>query len=408
MQSKESLLDLQPFATTRRQKEVLSAVIDAEGDREAAAERLGVSRRLLRQALHRIKLNAASGNSMLYKTEDDPDGKLLHWVKLPPNLQAQLAAIEEVLDEGVQDVKPRPPLGKRLGDVAEELMQLYPEGDPHWGMRVWGPETDGTNYDLQIAYEEYITAIDYLVDVAPPAIEAISLNIGDNFHSDNPENQTRRSGHNLNVDGRLAKVFDTVQRARVYKIEKMLEKHQKVIVVEIPGNHDDVMSMAFRKTLSAYYRNEPRVEIADLGNPRQPANTFWYHRFGKVLLGATHGDKVKPVDLPILMATDRPDLWGPTEVRHCFIGHFHHKQVHRVVGKDHVGATVEMLRTIAPGNEFEHGHGYRARREMWARTYHAEHGELFTNHIGGSALQYLNGDEKWPKTEMSTPSNRRR
>lgn len=379
--------DLFEFAASARQREILQTVLDT-GSNTKAAKRLGINRRAVDRTISRIKLNAAAGNSILY---DDTGAKRLHWVKLPPDIQAQLAAVEEVLEKGVADIKPRKARKLHLADQAPELLQLYPEGDPHWGMRVWGPETDGTDYDLKIAYEEYTTAIDYLASVAPPAAEAISLNIGDNFHSDNPENQTRKSGHNLNVDGRLSKVFDTVRDARVYKIEKLLEKHQKVTVVEIPGNHDDVMSMAFRKALRAYYRNEPRVVVPDLGHMHANLNTFWYYDFGKVLFGATHGDKVAINQLPILMATDAAELWGKAKHRHCFVGHFHHKQVHRTVHKDQVGATVEMLRTVSPGNEFEHGHGYRSFRDMWTRTYHAEYDDLFTNRIGGEAIEYLNG-----------------
>lgn len=378
--------DLLEFAVTGRQKEIIQAVLDTGGTLEASA-RLGIDQRNVQRALAKVRLVAASANSILYK---EGEGKLLHWVKLSANVQAQYKAIEEALDGLFQSIKPRKPVQARLAQYADELCLLYPEGDPHWGMRVWGAETDGTNYDLEIAQQEYYAAVDYLISVATPSAEAISLNIGDNFHSDTPEDRTRRSGHNLNTDGRLSKVFDTVLEARRYKIERMLEKHQKITVVEIPGNHDEVMSMAFRKALRAYYANEPRVEVADLDH-HPKLNNFWYYHFGSVLFGATHGHEAKFEDMPIIMATDVPDLWGATRHRHIFTGHLHHRRtsVLKPTGKDLVGATVEMLRTIAPTNEFEHNNAYRSLRTMFCRTYHKEYGSLFTNEIGGEAIQYL-------------------
>lgn len=248
-------------------------------------------------------------------------------------------------------------------------------------MRVWSPETGGDDYDLQIAFDEYLVGTDMLVDMAPASDTAVLLNVGDNFHSDIPENKTRKSGNHLNVDGRMAKVFRTVIDARRYKIDRLLEKHNKVIVREVTGNHDEILSMGFIEALKGYYHNEPRVQIED------SPNAFWYYQHGKVLIGATHGDKAKVARMPLLMATDCPKQWGETEHRHIYTGHLHHME-----RWEDAGAVVEMLRTMAARNEYEHSHGYRSKRDMMCRVFHKEYGELQTHRITPAMLGVIGKD----------------
>ena len=314
------------------------------------------------------------GQSILY----DADGNVKQqWVKTREDVLEQWLAMQEAVATLFQDIpKAEPRTIRTVPD--SELLSMFPEGDPHWGMRVWGPESDGTDYDMRIALEEYQAAVDYLVESAPSTGVGISLNIGDNFHADNPESKTRRSGNHLNVDGRLQKVFSTVLNARRYKIDRMLEKCDQVIVREVFGNHDEVMCMGFTEALKGYYFNEPRVHIVTT------PNAFWYYKFGKVLFGATHGDKTKIDDLPLLMATDCPQDWGDTTFRHFYTGHQHHHQ--RLEKR---GVTVEMLRTLAARNEFEHSHGYRSGREMLHRLYHKEFGEVATSRIGIELLKHI-------------------
>ena len=316
------------------------------------------------------------GTSTLY----DGDGNVvMQWHKTKEDWQEQWEALKESVAGLLEDLPARLPNPKKSPKFCDtKLLVLYPEGDPHWGMRVWGEETGGESYDLDIAMREYRAATDYLVGAAPPASEALVLNIGDLFHADNPESRTRRSGHSLQVDGRLPKVFRTVLEARAYRIDRCLEKHKVVRVREVIGNHDEVMGLGFTQALKAYYRNEPRVIIED--SPRE----FWYYRFGQCLFGATHGHKLKLDDMGMCMATDVPDLWGATKHRHFYTGHQHH-----LTRKETRGVIVEMLRTLAARNEFEDSHGYRSGQEMLMRVYHQEYGEVATTVMGWDLLRAL-------------------
>jgi hypothetical protein len=400
MSVSEGLLE---YCTTDHQKKVLEAVLE-HGEQKKAAEAIGMDFRAVSSVVRTVKRHAARkgfspehdwnhpappgymmrGQSILY----DGDGNVrAQWVKTREDVLEQWEAMRAAVGELFSDVPAAKPM-KPIDLADADLLALYPEGDPHWGLRVWGPETDGTDYDLAIAMDEYKGAIDYLVGCAPKTEVGICLNVGDNFHSDNPENKTRRSGVHLNVDGRLAKVFKTVIEARAYKIDAMLQKHNEVIVREVYGNHDDVLCMGFTQAIKSYYRNEPRVIVED------SPNAFWYYPFGKVLLGATHGHMVKLKDMPLLMANDVPKLWGESTFRHVYTGHHHHME-----RMEMEGVVVELLRTLAARTEWEHGSGYRAGRDMMMRLFHREYGEVVTQRLGIELLRHMIGTTKHAKVK---------
>jgi len=115
----------------------------------------------------------------------------------------------------------------------------------------------------------------------------------------------------------------------------------------------------------AYFNNNPRVKV-DLS----PAE-HWYFKFGKVLIGATHGDKSKFSAMPGIMACDRPQDWGQTTYRYWYQGHIHHKHV-----EEFPGCVVEAFRTLAARDAWHSGQGYRAGRDMCAIVHHKNRGEI--------------------------------
>lgn len=244
-----------------------------------------------------------------------------------------------------------------------DLCAVYPMGDPHFGMYAWAAEA-GEDFDLAIAERITYRAIDELVAAAPPAREAVILELGDFFHSDNSQNRTEASGHALDVDTRWARVLAIGLRAMVYVIKAALRKHARVTVRIVQGNHDTHSSSALALALDAHFRNERRVSIDLSPAPR------WYYRFGRVLIGATHGHQCRPKNLPAAMASERSRDWGETEFRYFHFGHVHHKTV-----TEHPGCITESFRTLAPRDAWHAGQGYSAGRDMQCITYHRKYGE---------------------------------
>lgn len=288
---------------------------------------------------------------------------VLQWVKTTADAESQEAAIREFIGYLTEDVKGLAPLTAPPEHTTDDLLCVYPMGDPHFGMYAWWQEA-GDDFDLEIAERLTCGAIDRLVASAPPAKTAVLLNLGDMFHADNQQN-TSKSGHQLDVDGRWAKVQQIGLRSMIHCIRRLLEKHESVVVRINKGNHDGHSSYALALMVDAYFNREPRVSV-DLS----PA-VMWYYHFGNVLIGSTHGDTIKGPDMMSVMAADRHESWGLSRHRYIYVGHVHHQDV-----KEYRGGVVEYFRTLAARDAWHSGQGYRAGRDMRLIVHHREFGEI--------------------------------
>ena len=379
------MLKSQPFDDTLRsyasvrQLEIIEA-IDQAGTRDAAAILLGISTRKVYEAIGRVRKTAAAagyspdhdmtrtvpsgfkvkGVSTYYNADGKPSGQ---WVKSSATNEAQEAALREFAADLAEGVKGLAPITPKPTHTIDSLLCVYPIGDPHFGLRVWAQE-GGDNFDLEAAERLTCSAIDRLVSSAPKAHTALLLNLGDHFHADSQSNTTT-AGTNVDVDGRWAKIQQIGLRSMLYGIKRLLEHHEKVIFRINRGNHDKHAAYALALMVSCYFHNEPRVEV-DLS-----PSAVWYYQFGKVLIGSTHGDTIKGTAMMGVMAADKPQEWGTSSHRYWLVGHVHH-----VDQKEYPGGMVEYFRTLAPGDAWHHGQGYRSGRDMRLIVMHKEYGEI--------------------------------
>ena len=301
------------------------------------------------------------GVSTYYNKDGKPSGQ---WVKSRLDDEKFQEVVRTAVKALSEDVRGLAPITKPPRHSTPDLLAVYPFGDPHFGMYSWGAET-GEDFDLNIARQLTAGAVDRLVGSAPPAETAIVLPLGDVVHMDDQTNQTPAHRHQLDADGRFVKVLHVCIQTYRHVVLRCLEKHQRVIVRFVSGNHDPhaVWSLAF--TLAAYFDSEPRVTVDLSPSPH------WFYRFGKVLIGATHGDKSKVSNLLGVMAADRAEDWGLTKHRYWYLGHIHQQSVHELAG-----VTCESFRTLAAKDSFASSYGYRAGRDMRLIVHHREHGEV--------------------------------
>lgn len=366
------------FATVR-QLEIIAAIEKNAGNERAAGRELGLKKSAVSDSMRRLRQRAAlqgyspehdlthpvapgqrlRGASTLYK-----DGvPVLQWVKTAAD-QGQAEQIMREFALGLaQDFKGLAPITPPPKEVESDLMCVIPMGDPHFGMHAWW-EDAGEDFDLKIAESLTYGAIDRLIAASPPAGTALLLNLGDMFHADNQRNQSQ-SGHQLDVDGRWAKVQQVGLRSTIHCLRRMLEKYEKVIFRINRGNHDGHSSYALALMISCYFHDEPRIEV-DLS----PA-AVWYYQFGANLIGSTHGDTIKGPAMVSVMAADKPVEWGATRHRVWYVGHVHHQDV-----KEYPGGVVEYFRTLAARDAWHAGQGYRAGRDMRCIVLHREYGEI--------------------------------
>lgn len=351
------------------------------GSNVKAAEALGVNRRTVDRAMKNIVARAnlqgfAPENDLTHPVPDthiakgvstmyDANGDVkLQWVKSDVKADGLKDLAEGIARAMEKSIKPKKKIPAPRKIPVKDLLAVYPMGDPHIGLYSWHEET-GNDFDCEIAERDLRQAVDYLVYAAPATEECLIANLGDFFHADDASNTTSRSGNTLDVDGRWSKVLDVGIAIMEYVIDKALEKHKKVTVINEIGNHDDHTSIVLSRCLHARYKLNPRVTI---DNSPKPCH---YYRFGKVMIGTAHGDKTKPDILGEIMAVDRAKDWGETLYRYWLTGHIHH-----ISRKEFRGCVVESFRTMA-GKDAWHSHaGYRSGRDMNCIVYHKDFGEV--------------------------------
>jgi hypothetical protein len=302
---------------------------------------------------------AVKGVSTLY----GEDGAVkAQWVKSaqdPEQLRRMLETATAALAEEVRGLAaPIKAPGKRLADS----LSAYIIGDAHFGLYAWEAEA-GEDFDTAIASQDLRTAIDLLVAGAPESATGFLVDVGDFLHADSRSNVTPASGNPLDVDTRFQRVIRIAIDALKYCIGRMLQKHRSVKVFITPGNHNPDSAGWLALVLSAYYEKERRVQIET-----SPAKYF-YERWGNVLIGITHGDKVKMAELPSIMASDRAKDWGDTEHRYWWTGHVHHTK-----HQEYRGCFTESFNTLAASDAWHHASGYRSARQMQRIDLDATHG----------------------------------
>lgn len=373
------MTDILRELATPRQLEYMDAISEHGGIR-AAAKALNVNHSTISKSMASLKRLAAKrghspdhdmvhqvpdgyavkGTSTLYK-----DGQpALQWVKTSIDRERQYEIMQQCIADLCEDIKPLKPRKTKGKGYSDDCMAVYPLGDPHIGMLSWGEET-GQDWDLEIAEAAYSGVWDRLIKVAPQCRECAIVNLGDYFHYDNMEGVTSRSGHSLDVDSRYAKMVRVGVRIMRNMIERALEHHDRVRVVNAIGNHDDTGAIFMNVALANIYDKEPRVAIDDSATP------VHYLQFGKCMAAIHHGHTVKMKDLPQIMACDEPKMWGDSAHRYGYTGHIHHDSAIELPG-----CKVESFRTLAAKDAYAAWSRYRSGQDSKCIVLHREHGEI--------------------------------
>jgi DNA-binding Lrp family transcriptional regulator len=294
----------------------------------------------------------------------DEDGReIVKWIKT--RTEPGGVDIVETLKAAFKDFKAAKPVPAPVAP-ATELLTLIPANDWHVNLLTWSRET-GQNWDLKIAERVIGGAIDDAIMRSPSSHTAIVLGGGDLMHADDNTNRTAMSGNVLEADGRHQKGIEVAQRLMVRTIDAALRRNKRVIVRVLRGNHDEYSSVAIAYFLLAWYRNEPRITV-DVD-----ASLFFWHRFGAVLIGATHGHTVKLEKMASIMAHRRAEDWGKTKFRYVHGFHIHHQSKFATEGD---GVISESHQAPIPQDAWHFGSGFLSGRSVQTITYHRDFGEI--------------------------------
>jgi len=225
------------------------------------------------------------------------------------------------------------------------------------------------HYDLKIAEQWVKSSMKYLVESAPNSKEAVICDLGDFLHAENSDNRTK-SGHALDVDGRHSKIVRIAFEVVKQLVELTLDKHEVVHIYSVPGNHSDQSGIFLKAYLSAWFRNEPRVKVYGETHASQQ-----YHRFGKNILGFSHGHELKPERAAEVMVYDNQEVFSDTLYRVFHFGHFHQNKMFETPL-----CSIEIHKNIIPRDAWAEGMGFRGHiGEAKSITYHKEYGHFGRN-----------------------------
>jgi len=295
----------------------------------------------------------------------DGSGRTIQkWVKT--RLEPSAADIAETLKDAFKDYVPSAPPVIGPQSTRSELLSFVACNDWHVGMFAWHRETD-QNWDLRQAETKIGDGIEDAIERSPPSGTAVVLGGGDLTHADNNDNRTSKSNNVLDVDGRHQKVVGTAGRLMVRTIDAALRRHDKVVVRNLKGNHDEETAPSIAWFLAAWYRNEPRVEV-DVDQ-----SLFFYRQHGLVMLAGVHGHAAKLTSMPLIMAHRQPVMWGATRYRYAHGFHVHHSSRYATEGG---GVIMESHQAPIPQDAWHFGSGFLSGRSLQTIAYHKEAGEV--------------------------------
>ena len=361
---------------TLKQEEAVAA-FKRTGSVKKAAREMGLGERNFRRLLDRAgmtpdartdyRLDPAIKNGMeaigtrmvpalAWAKVPPKDGEIGYSLMLRPEAEQPEAVAERIREalEGMDAAKPV----VAPEAVMADLCAVYPLMDAHVGMMAWGRETGSQDYDLDHAAKDMRHAFAKILALTPAAEQAILIIGGDYFHSDDTLAETPANRHKLDVDGRFWKVLDVGIAIIVETILRLLQKHARVHVRVLRGNHDPHSSMTLNFALAERYRDEPRVTIEK--NPRDLFMMQW----GKCAIFAHHGDKGKPQQMALYLSDVCP-FWSDTRHRHYLTGHIHHDQARDIGPLRH-----ESLRAFCPPDAYAASMGYGGKRALQSMTFH--------------------------------------
>ena len=253
-------------------------------------------------------------------------------------------SIRKEVQEFAQDYAPIYP-DKEYKELDDPIAYEISLPDIHYGKLVDMP----LPYDFQ--EKEYIRVVQNLVAKASGLdIERFILPIGNDGLNSEGMRQTTTKGTPQQDYMDWKKSFRGYWKLMVYTID-YLKTIAPVDVIVISGNHDYERMYYVGDVIDGWYRNDDVVTVDNNNEPRK------YYRYGTNMLMFTHGDKEKAQNIPLIMATEQPEMFAATSHREAHCGHFHKEQVN-----EYRGIKVRFIPSICPNDSWHKQMGYESKR----------------------------------------------
>ena len=211
----------------------------------------------------------------------------------------------------------------------------------------------GKLHDLNLTQveDEYMMVVEDLVKKAAGLdIERFILPIGNDGMNSEGMRGTTTKGTPQQDSGGWKDTFRGYWQLITQAVDFLKEK-APVDMIVVSGNHDYERMFYAGDVLAGWYRNDANVTVDNSYSSRK------YYEYGQNMLMFTHGDKEKPADMPLIMATEKPELFARTSYREVHCGHLHKEMVN-----EYRGIKVRFIPSICPNDEWHKQMGYEAKR----------------------------------------------
>lgn len=249
----------------------------------------------------------------------------------------------------------------------DNTMVFIPIADFHFNLKIEKADTShGFEWNVDIAEKYFKDSMEYILNSAPSAKECVIFDAGDLMHAHDNTARTIKSGHVLDTDikyeSAMIRLFDLMTNL----VEAALKKYETVYFYSVPGNHNDFISITLKAILKRQFKDEPRF-ICDLS---KHVNVY-YHKFGKSIIGMSHGDEVKPDRANDVLINDNIDVISDYKYYDFYFGHFHqNKFVEKGI------TTIRCLKPLIPNDKWADNMGFRNRNVGYTQcfVYHKDMG----------------------------------
>lgn len=211
----------------------------------------------------------------------------------------------------------------------------------------------GKLHDLNLTQveDQYMMVVKELVEKASGLdIERFVLPIGNDGMNSEGMRRTTTKGTPQEESAGWKDTFRGYWQLMTMAVDYLKEKAPVDIIV-VSGNHDYERMFYAGDVLAGWYRNDANVTVDNTYSSRK------YYEYGQNMLMFTHGDKEKPADMPLIMATENPEMFARTSHREVHCGHLHKEMVN-----EYRGIKVRFVPSICPNDEWHKQMGYEAKR----------------------------------------------
>lgn len=385
-----------PPLTDEQCREVWQAYVAADYKAKGAAEILGMAASTFDNRLKRAKergVHLSEGAQRVVQRaglsgieakggwihDYDDEGKKIgttRWTAPEIGSQELAASLVDNLASIVPGKFDVPPVRQSSGGLL--IIDL---ADVHIGKLCVAAET-GYSYSRDVAVHRMIDGTQRLLRKSQGhGIARVLVVLGnDILHIDTPKRQTT-SGTPQDTDGSLHQMYLDAQAAYIRVVELCAAEYP-VDLVYCPSNHDWMMGWALANSIGIWFKHHPNVTATDYNLSQAHRK---YYRYEGNLIGLTHGDGAKEVDLYPLMMTEARSHVSDCPHRYWYVHHLHHK-IRKMQGvrphdreKDHIGLTtiksglgaqegdnvqIEYVRSPSPPDSWHDRNGYVNRQAV--------------------------------------------